>query len=363
MTCRSLIIISFICAILLPAAYPGFCQDFPMQHYTVEDGLPSNTVYEIYRDSKGLLWFATDKGVARYNGLKFETFTTFNGLPDNEVFFFQEDLYGRLWLATYNGELCYYKDDTFHSAANTPFLKLPFKAPFINRICVQSDSSVSICFNEQFKFLDVTKDKLSTYDPDIGARDIGAYKIFRVKKKPGKRFDLTLSDKVLSIDEHSKIMDTPEVFKEKRIECLVCQNKEYYYGKNSVLSPHGDVLWSFKKFHFFDYTLNRIFLDSNKIFFAGSNGLIINDSIIILKGEKVSSITQDNTGNYFVSTLNNGVYTISHHLFRTNLFNKAYENNIVFSSAQRRHARVIPTNTIILGLLGTILPCLYIYKI
>ena len=80
----------------------SFCQDFPMQHFTVEDGLPSNVIYYIYRDSKGYLWIGTDKGVARYNGLKFETFTTFNGLSDNEIFFFQEDAYGRLWLGTYN---------------------------------------------------------------------------------------------------------------------------------------------------------------------------------------------------------------------------------------------------------------------
>ena len=47
-------------------------QDFPILHYGVEDGLPSNTIYDLYRDSKGFLWIATDKGEARYNGLKFE---------------------------------------------------------------------------------------------------------------------------------------------------------------------------------------------------------------------------------------------------------------------------------------------------
>ena len=84
-----------------------------MLHYTVDEGLPSNTIYDIYRDSKGFLWFATDKGVANYNGLRFETFTTSDGLPDNEIFLFKEDYEGRLWLSTYNGELCYYKDGIF----------------------------------------------------------------------------------------------------------------------------------------------------------------------------------------------------------------------------------------------------------
>ena len=127
-------------------------RDFPSIHYTVEDGLPSNTIYDIYRDSKGFLWVATDKGIARYNGIKFETFSTFNGLPDNEIFFFQEDHYGRIWLGTYNGALCYYQNDTFHTAANTPFLKLPVKTSFIKYINVEKDSSVTVGFNEQNVF-------------------------------------------------------------------------------------------------------------------------------------------------------------------------------------------------------------------
>ena len=122
-------------------------QDFPMRHFDIDDGLPSNTVYEIYRDSKGLLWIATDKGIARFNGVKFEKFTMSDGLADNEVFFFQEDYFGRVWIATYNGELCYFQDGIFHNPINTPFLKLPFKTSnFIHYIVPQQDSTVIIGF-------------------------------------------------------------------------------------------------------------------------------------------------------------------------------------------------------------------------
>jgi ligand-binding sensor domain-containing protein len=62
----------------------AICQDYPMIHFTVDEGLPSNTIYNTYRDSKGFIWIATDKGIARYNGIKFTVYTTFNGLPDNE---------------------------------------------------------------------------------------------------------------------------------------------------------------------------------------------------------------------------------------------------------------------------------------
>lgn len=123
-------------------AASSLAQDFPMLHYTFEDGLPSNTVYQIYRDSKGFLWIGTDKGIARYNGMKFEVFTTYNGLPDNEIYFFKEDSHGRLWLAAANGKLCFLKNDTFYTEKNTPFLVLPFTKSHINNIQEEYDSSI-----------------------------------------------------------------------------------------------------------------------------------------------------------------------------------------------------------------------------
>lgn len=62
-------------------------QSFPSQHFTTADGLPSDNVYAVYKDHLGFLWFGTDRGVARYNGIKFERFTMADGLANNEVYF------------------------------------------------------------------------------------------------------------------------------------------------------------------------------------------------------------------------------------------------------------------------------------
>ena len=110
----------FFTSILFTSSFQVESKDFPMLHFTKDDGLPGKTVYQVYRDSKGYLWFATDKGVARYNGIKFEKFTTLDGLADNEIFMCQEDFEGRIWFGTWNGKLCFYKDGIFHNEANTP---------------------------------------------------------------------------------------------------------------------------------------------------------------------------------------------------------------------------------------------------
>jgi ligand-binding sensor domain-containing protein len=89
-----------------------------MRHYTVRDGLPSNTIYYAFQDSRGFMWFCTELGVSRFDGHHFETFNSNNGLLDNEVFLMYEDSYHRCWLVCYNREPCYILDGKIYSAAN-----------------------------------------------------------------------------------------------------------------------------------------------------------------------------------------------------------------------------------------------------
>jgi ligand-binding sensor domain-containing protein/signal transduction histidine kinase len=41
---------------------------------TVENGLPHSSIYSIYQDKKGFMWFATPNGLSRYDGNKIQTF-------------------------------------------------------------------------------------------------------------------------------------------------------------------------------------------------------------------------------------------------------------------------------------------------
>jgi ligand-binding sensor domain-containing protein len=68
------------------------------------------------------MWFCTDKGVARFDGYKFEKFTTKNGLPNNDVWHCAEDRNGRIWFLSYANAFFYFdlKDDKFH-VINNPY--------------------------------------------------------------------------------------------------------------------------------------------------------------------------------------------------------------------------------------------------
>lgn len=82
--------------------------------FTVENGLPSNEVYDIFEDSLGYIWFATDHGIARYDGYNFRSYSTADGLVHNTIFGFFEDMHHRVWMRTFNSALCYMEDGKFY---------------------------------------------------------------------------------------------------------------------------------------------------------------------------------------------------------------------------------------------------------
>ncbi|MFI5219922.1 MAG: two-component regulator propeller domain-containing protein, partial [Bacteroidia bacterium] len=96
----------------------SICQSLVYENYTVNNGLPSQAVNYAFEDSRGFMWFATDAGVSRFDGLNFTNFTTQQGLSDNEVFSMAEDSRKRLWFLTSNGKLSYLYNGVFYNPDN-----------------------------------------------------------------------------------------------------------------------------------------------------------------------------------------------------------------------------------------------------
>lgn len=111
-----------ILVLLLISCKSLFAQNPYIQKYTVSDGLPSNTVYTIFQDSKKFMWFATDAGVARFDGNSFTYFRKQDGLSGNDVFDVHEDSFGRIWFFHINTSLNFYFENVIHNEKNTPYL-------------------------------------------------------------------------------------------------------------------------------------------------------------------------------------------------------------------------------------------------
>ncbi|MEO1514641.1 MAG: histidine kinase [Bacteroidota bacterium] len=92
-------------------------------HYGVEQGLPSSEVFMALQDSKGYIWLATDRGVARFDGHGFQVFTTRDGLCDNSVLGLYEDSKNRIWFYTFSNRLSYYEEGKIHSFVGNSVLE------------------------------------------------------------------------------------------------------------------------------------------------------------------------------------------------------------------------------------------------
>ncbi|MBW8051243.1 MAG: hypothetical protein FVQ77_13060 [Cytophagales bacterium] len=71
--------------------------------YTTKDGLGSNVVFSILEDTKNNLWFATEGGLSRYDGIAFQNFTKKDGLHSNHLWLIVEDNEGNIWVGHEKG--------------------------------------------------------------------------------------------------------------------------------------------------------------------------------------------------------------------------------------------------------------------
>lgn len=85
--------------------------------YTMDDGLAANRVYSILQDSCGFMWFGTDDGLSRFDGIAFKNYYLseyINATTSNSVKKIFIDRRGRMWIGLDTGIVIYdSKTDTF----------------------------------------------------------------------------------------------------------------------------------------------------------------------------------------------------------------------------------------------------------
>ncbi len=108
---------------LLLAAVPAWAgltnQDYTMDVWSIEEGLPQSSVNSIAQTPDGYLWLATYSGLARFDGVRFTQFDIGNvpGLPDNRLERLSVDREGGLWVIGEHNEVGRIKDGTCRAFA------------------------------------------------------------------------------------------------------------------------------------------------------------------------------------------------------------------------------------------------------
>jgi signal transduction histidine kinase/ligand-binding sensor domain-containing protein len=87
-----------------------------MDAWTVEDGLPQSSVYDIRHTRDGYLWIATLGGLVRFDGVRLVTFDRATpGIGSLRVRALHEDSEGTLWAGTEDGVLIRYRNGQFRT--------------------------------------------------------------------------------------------------------------------------------------------------------------------------------------------------------------------------------------------------------
>ena len=274
-------------------------------HITIDktSGLPSNSVYDIFQDSKGFMWFATGKGLCRYDGNNFKTFTAdFQTSKSGSCI--AEDAFGRIWYANFDGFLYYVEKGSlkalpqktslgyyrFGIIQNELFLIQP-EAILVYDLKSLKVKAKHIINDKEVRFCYATKEKFYV---------LGNY-LYELGNKNGiKKYKL------------------PEDFYAEIITPIInTWNQKLIINSKSTAIYYSFEKGKFSKFKLnnsIDFTQNTAITD-DAIWICTPNGmhkidLLSNQNKTYFTDQNISYILKDKHNNYWISTLNKGVLFI-----------------------------------------------------
>jgi len=101
---------SFLLLLLLVAFQSVFAsKNIIVKDYSIEDGLPNNTVFCALKDADGFMWFGTWYGLTSFDGVKFKSYNSredYNtDIPPHKLQTLVEAKDGNLWVKTIDHKL------------------------------------------------------------------------------------------------------------------------------------------------------------------------------------------------------------------------------------------------------------------
>ena len=312
-----------------------------IRHYTAIDGLPTNTIYQIYQDSQKFIWFTSDAGVVKFDGSNFTSYRKKDGLSSNDVVRIKEDATGRIWLFNYNASVNYIQNNIVYNETNAPFLRLLKGRGFI--LDFYTDTNHTIHFynwqreifsldtnNVVFKeLLFNNTDKLPPSD-----RESEGIKILYLTKNTLNEWIIWSSIGVYRQHKNNEIglsIIDPEL---RAITVFPSGSNTFYVRtlKNDLIRVSGNFI---KEKLFLPFDLVKI-----KTILEDSDGYVwiaaYDEGVYCLKNNSVIrhfniknalGLLQDHEKNIWVSTQSDGIYEINHDLLKQNHFDRTNFNS------------------------------------
>ena len=125
-----------------------------LQHFTVDDGLPSNELYQVLQDTTGHLLIASDRGAVRYDGYSFEDIPHRNQQNSRPVYYIYASGKRGIFFSSLQGKIFHYRNDSLYDYRFNNKTAQLFNHPGIliaNSIATKQDT-LWISFNNDFNY-------------------------------------------------------------------------------------------------------------------------------------------------------------------------------------------------------------------
>lgn len=294
--------------LLIVAAFLTKAQEPYTIKYNKSNGMSSNTVFNVFQDGKGFMWFASNAGLTRYDGFEYKTYTSpkQTSTPGSSIV---EDKLGRIWYENFDGYLYYVENDSLKSLLqNKPIQYLP------------------ITLTQKYVFV-FQKQGIDVYD--LNTLKINTTKTVQLNKvefsaNSNNNLYFIENDVLYKLDESLNLSSTI-FFKDNKIEL-----KQLYFNDHKiyVVSKYNDS----KQIYVFNEDLKHLYNITIKEpeFIQGVN---FTDSLVwihtprgtqayydnnldlglyqtFFKETNVSSVKKDRQHNYWFSTTNEGILMV-----------------------------------------------------
>lgn len=287
------------------------------------EGLPSQTIFDIFEDKKGYIYLGTDKGLYRYNGIRFTQIHSVNALSKS-VSSISQDSQGNIYCKNFSNQIFRLSGDSMET--------IPVLQDYLNtsndlKEFILIDDDIYLCTEKEFvKF---------SYETGLS--------IVLSKKNQADFFLLDLTYNPQNKSVVLAEIDNLIFFKNNNTETknavrgdkkLHYFNGEIYYIikgienavfnlNNEKFNYSGNLNTSFTNLR---ETKNELWLcTTNGLYKVDSENKLISNSIF--RQARISDILVDHEENYWISTLDQGLFFIPNIYLKIILLEKNLTNS------------------------------------
>ena len=311
--------------ILLCFVEIAFSQQFPSENFSTIDGLPNNSIYSIYKDSRGILWVGTANGLSAIQNGEVKNYYVSDGLAHNSCWAIVEDQNHNLWFGSHGGGLTFYNGKKFQVLNKQKGLihdKIRRLFIYKNFLYVGTEFGISV--------LDINSKKIIFSKKIVGSRNL--FQVMDFVEINSKIYFGTFNDGFWRVDFPTKSIKLinhkqPDIFSihKKSDSLLICHSdaigksiskiKITDYLKNEESNTHfgSSVFWNFvtDKRGVTYVAGNGINFATGGIYKEVDNKLVnLNREFGIESSEVWSLFYDSSTDNLYVGTINKGLFKI-----------------------------------------------------